>query len=186
MAPGSIEWHPGTFSENIKIESTSTITRLTTRGWKGGWDSLDLPKPKVDWVLSIQGGSRVESGLQEKLHFCDLISKAIQYKMVPKRPETSSGCYKSQSFFFPRTSRNPTQPGNPKLNDTSSTPENKVQLFSTKISKDPIRLASKIRLNGLRQSSSVFNQNKGQLTVPRPVRAEWSGWADGLQIWASV
>ena len=64
---GSIEWHPGTFSENIKIESTSTITRLTTRGWKGGWDSLDLPK----------------------------------------------------------------------LNDTSSTPENKVQLFSTKISKDP-------------------------------------------------
>ena len=56
----------------------------------------------------------------------------------------------------------------------------------TKISKDPIRLASKIRLNGLRQSSSVFNQTKGQLTVPRPVRAERSGWADGLQIWASV
>ena len=48
--------------------------------------------------------------------------------MVPKRPETSSGCYKSQSFFFPKTSRNPTQPGNPKLNDTSSTPENKVDL----------------------------------------------------------
>ena len=54
--------------EELKpVESTSTITRLTTRGWKGGWDSLDLPK----------------------------------------------------------------------LNDTSSTPENKVQLFSTKISKDP-------------------------------------------------
>ena len=83
-------------------------------------------------------------------------------------------------------SRNPTRPGNPNLNDTSSTPENRVQLFSTKISKDPIRLASKIRLNGLRQSSSVFNQTKGQLTVPRPVRAERSGWADGLQIWASV
>ena len=106
--------------------------------------------------------------------------------MVPKRPEMSSGCYKSQSFFFRKTSRNPTQPGNQKLIDTSSTPKNKVQLFSTKISKDPIRLASKIRFDGLRQSSSVFNQNKGQLTVPRPVRAEWSGWADGLQIWASV
>ena len=106
--------------------------------------------------------------------------------MVPKRPETSSGCYKSQSFFFPKTSRNPTRPGNPNLNDTSSTPENRVQLFSTKISKDPIRLASKIRLDGHRQSSSVFNQTKGQLTVPRPVRAERSGWADGLQIWASV
>ena len=81
------------------------------------------------------------------MHFGDLITKAIQYKMVPKRPETRSGCYKSQSFFFPKTSRNPTQPGNPKLNYTSSTPENKVQIDSTEISKDPV--ASKSHQNAL-------------------------------------
>ena len=57
----------GRFQRISKFGRIEAITRLTTRGWKGGWDSLDLPK----------------------------------------------------------------------LNDTSSTPENKVQLFSTKISKDP-------------------------------------------------
>ena len=29
----------------------------------------------------------------------------------------------AQSFFFPKTSKNPIQPGNPKLNDTSFTPD---------------------------------------------------------------
>ena len=46
--------------------------------WSGG-PSITVTLNKV---LSIQSGSRVESGLQEKLHFCDLISKAVHLKLA--------------------------------------------------------------------------------------------------------
>ena len=49
--------------EELKpVESTSTITRLTTRGWKGGWDSLDLPKLN-------DTSSTPENKVQQLTHF---------------------------------------------------------------------------------------------------------------------
>ena len=57
------------------------VPRPLRAEWSGG-PSITVALNKVDWVLSIQSGSLVESGLQEKLHFCDLISKAIHLKLA--------------------------------------------------------------------------------------------------------
>ena len=90
-------------------------------GWFGGqWRSW----PKC-FGTKFADNARPKQAVQSstKKSFKCLWRSFGLYKIVPKRPEMSSGCYKSQSFFFPKTSKNPIQPGNPKLNDTSFTPD---------------------------------------------------------------
>ena len=90
-------------------------------GWFGGqWRSW----PKC-FGTKFADNARPKQAVQSstKKSFKCLWRSFGLYKIVPKRPEMSSGCYKSQSFFFPKTSKNPIQAGNPKLNDTSFTPD---------------------------------------------------------------
>ena len=68
-------------------------------GQKGQVGQMDSKSGhQFDWVLSIQSSSRLESGGKEKLHFCDLISKAIHLKLAKMlwdqicRPRTSTEC----------------------------------------------------------------------------------------------
>ena len=94
---------------------------------------------------------------RKELHFGDLITKALQYKMVPKRPEMSSGCYKSQSFFFQKPQKTP--PSLASLDSSWMQNFEKWTNNSTVAEIKGIRLARRLALNAQVSSGPAFSRD---------------------------
>ena len=89
---------------------------MNNRAGKSAWSQAQLTLKPMQCAKMQRG--RLDCAM------CNVhLEKFWSIQICPKRPEIKSGCYKSQSFFFPKTSKNPTQPGNSKLNNTSLNPD---------------------------------------------------------------